>query len=136
MQDRKYWYDTVYNTKRWKQTRLQHILSNEDNALCSCCLNGHLYCCAGMNETEASTIPGYGKRIIAPMFIVDHILALSNGGDPWSLDNLRSYCLSCHSRKTKRIDSADRRNKRIDATHEDLENFTSLEDNHKPVRDS
>jgi len=56
---------------------MQHILSNEDNSLCVCCLNGHRYCCGGMTATQAAGVSGYGKSVVEPMYIVDHILALS-----------------------------------------------------------
>lgn len=40
---------------------------------------------------------------IMPAKVVDHIKAISDGGDPFPpLDGLRSYCLSCHSQKTAR----------------------------------
>ena len=122
---RKYYYDTVYNTKRWRKLRLVHINSHPDNALCLCCLHGHRYCCSGMTKTEGVRVLGYGQKMITPMEIVDHILALSNGGDAWDLDNLRSYGLrcGCHSRKTKRIDTMDRKKMHIDVTHEELEDF-------------
>ena len=127
MQDRQFFYKTVYNTARWKRLRMQHILSDEDNALCNCCLHGHRFCLSGATkqELQEAELKGviYGRATVEPMFIVDHILALSNGGDAWSLNNLRSYCLSCHSRKTKRIDSKDKRTAIIQRTHEELEDF-------------
>jgi hypothetical protein len=120
---RQYWYNTVYNTRRWKQLRLIHITSHPDNVLCLCCLNGHQYCCSGMTSIESSTIEGYGRKRIEPMYLVDHAYPVTLGGDPWSLDHLRSYCLSCHSRKTRRVDKMIQRNIRIDQCHQELEDF-------------
>ena len=34
-------------------------------------------------------------------FEVDHITAIVNGGDQWSMDNLHTLCHDCHARKTK-----------------------------------
>jgi len=31
---------------------------------------------------------------------VDHIKPISEGGDPFDLDNLQSLCVSCHARKS------------------------------------
>jgi 5-methylcytosine-specific restriction protein A len=33
---------------------------------------------------------------------VDHIVPLSQGGDPWALDNLQGICSPCHWAKTGR----------------------------------
>ncbi|GAK34605.1 HNH endonuclease [alpha proteobacterium Q-1] len=36
---------------------------------------------------------------------VDHVKPISDGGHPFpALDGLTSYCASCHSKKTARID--------------------------------
>lgn len=33
---------------------------------------------------------------------VDHVVPLSQGGDPYSLENLRGICVPCHARKSAR----------------------------------
>ena len=37
-----------------------------------------------------------------PATQVDHIKPIADGGEPWDLENLRSLCASCHSKKTGR----------------------------------
>jgi 5-methylcytosine-specific restriction endonuclease McrA len=37
---------------------------------------------------------------------VDHITPLSQGGDPWALDNLQGICSPCHWAKTARENAA------------------------------
>ena len=34
-----------------------------------------------------------------PAEMVDHIVPIHEGGDPWDLNNLQSLCNSCHARK-------------------------------------
>ena len=62
-----------YNSKQWRVLR-QHVLSS--NPVCVMC--GRL-----ANE-------------------VDHIVPISMGGVPDSLDNLQSLCKPCHSKKTQK----------------------------------
>ena len=40
---------------------------------------------------------------------VDHIVSMSDGGDPWDEANLQTLCLPCHNAKTH----VDRRNRAI-----------------------
>ena len=67
-----------YDTPRWKTLRKVKLARDP---LCEICRqNGGLI--------EASH--------------VDHIIEISDGGDPYDLDNLQSLCISCHSSKTLR----------------------------------
>lgn len=67
--------DPFYNSKIWKATRRQKLA---EDPLCE-------YCPPGRHT---------------PATDVDHVIALSAGGDPLAWDNLRSACHECHSRKT------------------------------------
>lgn len=80
--------DFNYNKSAWKRTR-NHVLSEEP--LCRECKK---------------------KGKIVQATDVDHILPISEGGNPWDLDNLQPLCSSCHKRKTA-IESNRRRGKRI-----------------------
>ena len=40
------------------------------------------------------------RGIIKTAEHVDHVLAISAGGDPWDANNLQSLCQDCHNRKT------------------------------------
>lgn len=118
---RKYFYDTVYNTSRWKRLRNHHIALNP---LCACCSRGHLFCTSGMTTSEALAVEGYGKNRVSSAYIVDHILPLWYDIDlAFEANNLRSYCLSCHSRKTTRVDTMLKKKLRIGRVHDDLEDF-------------
>jgi 5-methylcytosine-specific restriction enzyme A len=49
------------------------------------------------------------KRITAAR-AVDHIVAVSEGGDPFPpLNQLRSLCIPCHNSKTARLDMGNRK---------------------------
>ena len=37
---------------------------------------------------------------ITPMYVVDHIIPISQGGEPYDWDNLQSLCESCHNAKS------------------------------------
>ena len=63
----------VYDTARWRALRRSVLLHHP------------------MCQT-------YGCRSLAVH--VDHIVALRDGGDPWSRSNLQALCKPCHSRKT------------------------------------
>lgn len=70
-----------YSTRRWQQLRL---LKLQADPLCEEC------------KARGQTVPA--KH-------VDHIRAISDGGDPFpDLGGLRSLCPSCHSRKTTQDD--------------------------------
>lgn len=69
-----------YNTKLWKSIRKTKLYRDP---ICQQC--------EADGRTEAATD-------------VDHVLAISKGGEPWSMSNLRSLCHSCHSRKTRHVD--------------------------------
>jgi 5-methylcytosine-specific restriction protein A len=63
----------VYNSKRWKILR-RHYLNL--NPICERC-----------DKTLATD--------------VHHIIDLSEGGEPYSIDNLSALCRSCHSKLTR-----------------------------------
>ena len=61
-----------YNTKTWKHLRKVKLISDP---LCEAC-----------------------RR--KPATDIDHVVALNKGGSPTAMENLRSLCHACHSRKT------------------------------------
>jgi 5-methylcytosine-specific restriction enzyme A len=63
--------DRFYNTRTWKRLRRLKLARNP---LCEVC----------------------GR----PASDVDHTKSINSGGDPYAMDNLRSLCHDCHSRKT------------------------------------
>ena len=63
-----------YSTARWK--RVRKIALVRDNGLCQRC-----------ETTNAE--------------MVDHIVEIKDGGEPYVLDNLQSLCNRCHAIKTK-----------------------------------
>jgi len=65
-----------YSSKKWRRVRESKL---SINPLCQDC------------ET---------LEIIEPANHVDHVIAINDGGELFDLDNLRSLCLRCHSRKT------------------------------------
>jgi len=71
-----------YSTTAWARLRACKLVTTP---LCEACdLRGTL--------TRANT--------------VDHVLAISKGGDPFPpLDGLMSLCASCHSQKTRAVDT-------------------------------
>ena len=68
----------IYDSPRWKELRDEKLAA-------------YPYC----EECHKK-----GKRSYAT--IVDHIIAIKDGGDPWDWHNLRSLCDSCHNRKSAR----------------------------------
>ena len=40
------------------------------------------------------------KGIIKPTQVIDHILPISQGGEPYDIENLQGLCNICHNRKT------------------------------------
>lgn len=68
----------IYDSKRWREhTRPKALL--RDN-----------YTCVRCNTLETS------ENLIA-----DHIIELSDGGEPYKLSNIQTLCRQCHNRKTK-----------------------------------
>ena len=63
----------IYNQKRWQELRLRILVSEP---FCRHC---------GRPASE-----------------VDHIEAITDGGDPWAEDNLQPLCSRCHAAKTWR----------------------------------
>lgn len=61
-----------YNTKTWKHLRKVKLATDP---LCEYC---H----------------------VKPASDIDHVVALNKGGSPTAMENLRSLCHACHSRKT------------------------------------
>src|SRR5690349_15155628 len=71
-----------YNTARWKRLRKQKL---REQPLCEECFE----------QTPRKFIPATD---------VDHVKAITDGGEVWDLANLRSLCHACHSRKTRYIE--------------------------------
>jgi 5-methylcytosine-specific restriction protein A len=69
--------DWPYNTKAWRKLRTYKLSLNP---LCQYCLPSRL---------TAATV-------------VDHVEPISKGGAVFDLENLKSSCVPCHSRKTAR----------------------------------
>lgn len=69
---------TIYSTPRWKRIRKMALV--RDNALCQHC-----------KERNAE--------------VVDHIVEIKDGGDPYDLSNLESLCNRCHAIKTAQAKS-------------------------------
>lgn len=40
------------------------------------------------------------KELAVPVYVVDHIVPINNGGEKLSDDNCQSLCESCHNRKS------------------------------------
>ena len=78
----------IYSSKRWKLVRRAKLATNP---LCEDC------------ETLG---------LIESANHVDHVQAINNGGAVFDLDNLRSLCVSCHSRKTVYLDGGFGRQKK------------------------
>lgn len=67
--------DRLYYSRQWKQISM---LYRKQHPLCEECeRNGR----------------------ITPADLVDHIIAVGEGGSMWSWDNLQSLCISCHNKK-------------------------------------
>ena len=74
----------IYDTRRWRRLRRQKL---QANPLCELC----------MKHQAAPRIE--------PAVAVDHIVAISAGGDPYpALDQLASLCAPCHNRKTRIVE--------------------------------
>jgi 5-methylcytosine-specific restriction endonuclease McrA len=75
----------VYDTRRWQRLRRQKL---RENPLCELCLK--------VNQIEPATV-------------VDHLVALSAGGDPYPpLYALLSLCDRCHNTKTRVVEQLGR----------------------------
>lgn len=70
----------LYDSQRWK--RLRKLVLTRD-PLCVECRK---------------------KNRVTAACHVDHIVSISDGGNPFDLANLQALCASCHSRKTARQD--------------------------------
>ena len=88
-------YSDIYNTRRWRNLR-NHFLSK--HPLCKLCEEKHIY---------------------KPATVVDHIIPMANGGDPWREDNLQALCNRCHAIKTNR-EITDRQYNAKDETNDDF----------------
>lgn len=71
---------SIYSTQRWQRLR-RMVLSSAP--LCRSC-----------KAQAKDEIPAASQ--------VDHIIPISEGGEPWDMDNLQPLCASCHSVKTAR----------------------------------
>lgn len=67
---------TFYRTQRWIETRKKKL---HINPFCEECQRN-------------------GTMVVGK--IVDHIVPIKQGGEPYDLDNLQTLCWSCHSRKS------------------------------------
>lgn len=68
----------IYGTYKWKKLRKAY---KDEHPLCEDCL---IY------------------DIHTPVAVVDHVIELEDGGDPYDPANFRSLCHTCHNRKTAR----------------------------------
>tara|TARA_R110000851_G_C12738342_1_gene530555 strand:+ start:219 stop:572 length:354 start_codon:yes stop_codon:yes gene_type:complete len=68
----------VYNTQQWKATRAYHI---QRNPICLTC------------KTK-------DNRVVAGD-VVDHIIPIRQGGDPFQKNNLQTLCHPCHNKKSR-----------------------------------
>ncbi len=67
--------DRLYYSSQWKQISM---LYRKQHPLCEECeRNG----------------------IITPADLVDHIIAVNDGGNMWEWENLQSLCMNCHNKK-------------------------------------
>ena len=64
----------IYNTSKWRRIRLEVLA--RDHHLCQIALDG---VCIGQAE------------------VVDHVIPIVAGGDPFDLENLRAACRACNS---------------------------------------
>ncbi len=69
--------DWPYSTARWRRLRAMQLARQP---LCSACMNDE------------------GRAV--PAVDVDHRVPISQGGEPWSMENLQSLCHAHHSIKT------------------------------------
>ena len=67
---------TFYRTPKWVETRKRKL---QLSPFCEECRKG------------GTIVPGK---------IVDHIIPIKQGGEPFDLNNLQTLCWSCHSRKS------------------------------------
>ena len=67
---------TFYRTQRWIETRKKKL---HISPFCEECQRN-------------------GTMVVGK--IVDHIVPIKQGGEPYDLDNLQTLCWSCHSRKS------------------------------------
>ena len=76
---------SVYWTQRWRRLRIRVL--ERDGWLCVSCQD--------KDRIEFATV-------------VDHITEITQGGDPWAMENLRSMCRPCHEARHKRGENAER----------------------------
>lgn len=85
-----WWSCSIEHTAAWweqfeRRDAVRHEVIRRDNYTCQEC---------GHKNTYESGYPSYD------WLEVDHITAVSNGGEFWSRDNLRTLCSDCHKKKT------------------------------------
>lgn len=85
----------IYSSYRWKQLRKSYATANP---ICEHC---------------------YAHGMIEPLAVVDHILELEDGGDPYDYNNLQSLCHCCHNKKT----ASERKRRHGKGTHKSLNDF-------------
>jgi 5-methylcytosine-specific restriction protein A len=94
--------DWPYSTAQWKRLRLLKLAT--DPTCYACALRGR----------------------IAPAVAVDHMKAVSAGGDPFPpLEELMSLCAPCHNEKTNAVDRPDR--------HRSLRRFKGFDVHGNPI---
>ena len=67
---------TFYRTPRWIETRKRKL---QISPFCEEC---------------------YKRGTVVTGKIVDHIIPIKDGGEPYDMNNLQTLCWSCHSRKS------------------------------------
>lgn len=85
----------IYNSARWQKLRARKL---RETPLCEYCPSEH--------------------RAVATE--VDHFKAISDGGDAYDMENLKSSCKSCHSQKTaqrERLTGCDAKGMPRDPSH-------------------
>jgi 5-methylcytosine-specific restriction protein A len=105
-----------YNTTTWKRLRFIKLTAS---AICETCERA-------------------GR--IVPAMLVDHIVAIKDGGPAFpSIDELASMCSACHNQKHGKAGVAkgcDAAGKPVDPRHEFFrEPYTPLKDGNRPGRD-
>ena len=71
-------YNTVYNTRRWRNLSKYYL---KKNPLCVMCK---------------------AKNKITQATLTDHKVAIKNGGPVWDWSNFQALCAKCHAVKTNK----------------------------------
>lgn len=68
-------HDPFYDTQRWRDLTISH---RKNEPLCRECKK---------------------RNVVKVGTLVDHIIPINHGGDPWDEDNLQTLCDRCHNVK-------------------------------------